>query len=59
MLVLTIPLAKFKYHRLQITDKRMWFLGILEQPCPNNIYEIDHDFLFPIDPAKSGKKIAG
>ena len=37
----------------------MWFLGILEQPCPNNIYEIDHDFLFPIDPAKSGKKLAG
>lgn len=56
MLMLTIPLNRFKYHKLQITNQKMWFLGITKTQ-ENNIFEIDHDFLHPIDPAKSGKKL--
>lgn len=36
----------------------MWFIGILNTNIDNNIVEIDHEFLYEIDPAKSGKKIA-
>lgn len=58
MCVLTVPLTKFKYHRLQITSTKMWFIGVLNANIDNNIVEIDHEFLHEIDPAKSGKKIA-
>jgi len=42
LLILTIPLNNFKYHRLQITSKKMWFLGVTKQ---GDINEFDHDFL--------------
>ena len=57
MIMLTIPLQKFKYHKLQITDEKLWFLAVTSELVPNNIYEIDLPLLHKVDPAKSGMKI--
>ena len=54
LIIMTIPLQNFKYHRLQITNKKLWFLGVTKN---GDIHEYDNDFLFDIDTEKSGQKL--
>jgi hypothetical protein len=59
MIQLTVPLQQYKYHIVQLTPQKLFFLGIHKsREVENNIFEMQEFFLHDIDPLKSGKKIA-
>ena len=55
---LTLPLNAYKYHMVQLTASKIFFLAVHCDLIENNVFELSVDLRHEVDLSKSGKKIA-